>query len=892
MNSYSASNAQPSHIGHYEIGATLGRGGMGLVYLARDTRLGRQVAIKCLRTDLFEEHYRERFKREAMLLAKLNHPHIVQIYDFVESPDQLALVMEYVDGQNLQKQLREQLVPFSQRLQWLTQIAQGLAIAHDAGIIHRDLKPENILINKRGDAKISDLGIAKSQDYNATLTDHVAGSYCSMSPEQAMGESISFKSDLFSLGILAYQLLCGAHPFGDTSNKLQVMQRIISHPPVPPTKHNPDLAPDIINLLGQLLSKNPDNRPDNTHWVAAQFEQLNKQHQEQPLTLDDTLALTAPAIAVPTSGTGYTRSPLRNTQEHPTFDTAYINQAALKPGLGSRLKTYCKANAASLSMLGLALVLVGAIAAWQLQPKPPQYVAVIPPTLSADGMQESQQELVKGAVYDAIQQSVIQLDGYYLIPRIEVADVNGDLLAVQKATAADELITADIRCQIDACSINLSRLSPESGSEQTRLKVEDTKSFDVLTEDYLWIANAVQKNIGWFYSAGDISSYTQTQNQDYRGFLEVSQEYVLQGASDNLLEKLEQVGNRKSLEEISTLYRDIALDLHYENTEAIYIEKLTRFLNDNTQNPTQIPALINQYYLQLAEQRFNDADNTIASIYARQTDDALQLFLKANLYQAKNDYQKAIETYRILVKLKPTAINYQNLAIAYWYSGKLDSAKTNLTKALSLSPLSYKANQIRGAIALSEGDTQSAIISFGKITDKRKNPTDISNLGIAHLLAGNLDAAALYLAQAHQLAPNNIVILLNWADAENLRGEKQQATEKYLAITTRVNADTLDANELRSKVLAHAHLGEFSDAIRLLKQLQKLDQQNIDTLYTATIVYTLANEEISALTNIEEALDKKLNAKWFDIPWFDSLCDQPKFISLMKNNGAPQRCPI
>src|SRR5690606_11414491 len=136
-------------------------------------------------------------------------------------------------------------VPISQRMQWLIQIAQGLAVAHDAKIIHRDLKPENILINKRGQAKITDLGIAKSQDYNATLTDHVAGSYCSMSPEQAMGEAIDFKSDLFSFGILAYQLLCGAHPFGDTGNKLQIMQRIISHPPIPPTKHNPNLPPEV-----------------------------------------------------------------------------------------------------------------------------------------------------------------------------------------------------------------------------------------------------------------------------------------------------------------------------------------------------------------------------------------------------------------------------------------------------------------------------------------------------------------------------------------------------------------------------------------------------------------------------------------------------------------------
>src|SRR4051812_37964575 len=272
MNQLPQQQADITQIAHYSILSCIGRGGMGLVYLARDTRLDRQVAIKCLRAELFEPHYRERFKREALLLAKLNHPHIVQIYDYVETDTQLALVMEYVNGQNLQQHLREHIVPITQRMQWLTQIAQGLAVAHDAGIIHRDLKTENILINNHKLAKISDLGIAKSQDFNATLTDHVTGSYASMSPEQAMGEAIDFRSDLFSFGILAYQLLCGAHPFGEAENKLQIMQRIISHPPISPTKNNPDLPPEAVELLGQLLSKNPDNRPAKTHWVAAQCE--------------------------------------------------------------------------------------------------------------------------------------------------------------------------------------------------------------------------------------------------------------------------------------------------------------------------------------------------------------------------------------------------------------------------------------------------------------------------------------------------------------------------------------------------------------------------------------------------------------------------------------------
>ncbi|WP_062064646.1 serine/threonine-protein kinase [Cellvibrio sp. OA-2007] len=368
-----STNAAPAELiqlGHYELHDCIGRGGMGLVYRARDTRLDRQVAIKCLRTELFEHHYVERFKREALLLAKLNHPNIVQIYDFIEAPDQLALVMELVEGQNLQLHLREHIVPFAQRMRWLTEIAQGLAVAHDAGIIHRDLKAENILINQRQVAKITDLGIAKSQDYNATLTDHVAGSYCSMSPEQAMGEAIDFKSDLFSFGILAYQLLCGAHPFGDTNNKLQLMQRIISHPPIAPSKHNPNLPAEINDLLGQLLSKDPAKRPDNTHWVAAQFEALSHLQLQNEFASDETQALIPNGSAANPSNvkhTGINRAV--KTQDHPTFETRFVAvNTAPKKSRWLSIKNYVADNKISVGFGLFSVLIVAAVAVWQLQP--------------------------------------------------------------------------------------------------------------------------------------------------------------------------------------------------------------------------------------------------------------------------------------------------------------------------------------------------------------------------------------------------------------------------------------------------------------------------------------------------------------------------------------------
>lgn len=875
-------------IGHYALLDCIGRGGMGLVYRARDTKLDRQVAIKCLRTELFEAHYVERFKREALLLAKLNHPNIVQIYDFIEAPEQVALVMELVDGQNLQLHLREHIVTFAQRMRWLAEIAQGLAVAHDTGIIHRDLKAENILINQRKVAKITDLGIAKSQDFNSTLTDHVAGSYCSMSPEQAMGEPLDFKSDLFSFGILAYQLLCGSHPFGDTNNKLQLMQRIISHPPIAPSKHNPDLPPEINDLLGQLLSKDPDKRPNNTHWVAAQLEKLSHLQLANDFVSDDTQAL------IP-NGSAANQSDLRNTginsavrtQDHPTFETRFapVNTAP-KKNRWLPIKNYLAENKISVGAGLFSLLVLAAIVIWQLQPTPPKYVAVIPPKLTAEGMQESQQELVKGAVYDAIQQSVIQLDGYYLIPRNEIADVNGDNETIRRATAADELITAEIECKVETCKIILTRLLSGINTKDGRLRVAETKPIEVLTENYLLIAEIMQSNIGNMYAKKLLKNTYSINEEEYKNFLEIHHSYLSSGASAFLLEKLESKSINNTTA-VQTLYQEISLDLYYETAESLYTKKLENFIGKN--KLLDQSSLLNSFYLQIAKKEYENANETIQ--YIKKINSSMATELDAYLALTSNDYNLAINRYEKLIKLKPSTTNFQNLATAYWYSGDISHAKKYLQEAIVRAPNSYKANQIQGVISLSEGDLSKAIESFSTIIKNNSSVADLSNLGLTFLVSNDLKNAIIYLEKAHSAAPNNLTILLNLADAQNLQGKNKEAIENYKKIINASKGGNISSENLRNRVQAHAHLGEFAEAINSLQLLQKKDGQNIDVIYTASIVYSLAGEKVSALVNIENALNNKMHHIWFGLTWFDNLCGNKKFEILMKQHGAPNRCP-
>jgi serine/threonine protein kinase len=879
----------PNTLGHYELLDCIGRGGMGLVYRARDTRLDRQVAIKCLRTELFEAHYIERFKREALLLAKLNHPNIVQIYDFIEAPDQLALVMELVEGQNLQLHLREHIVPIAQRMRWLTEIAQGLAVAHDAGIIHRDLKAENILINQRQVAKITDLGIAKSQDFNATLTDHIAGSYCSMSPEQAMGEALDFKSDLFSFGILAYQLLCGAHPFGDSNNKLQLMQRIISHPPIAPQKHNPDLPAEVIDLLGQLLSKDPAKRPENTHWVAAQFEKLTSLGWQEHAFGDETQALIQPFTATVTQPS---TSANTRTQDHPTFDTRFIAVPATpNVTLGKRIKTLIAANAITLGSITISLVIAAGVAIWQLQPKPPKYVAVLPPKLTTDDMQESQQALVKLAVYDALQQNILTLDNYHLIPSDEVSDANGDIEAIRRATNADELISTDIQCQREVCHISLTRLQSEASDLNSRLRVVQSKTLEVLTDNYLAMASIVYKNTDLMYQQHQGSHYQQLGTEDYTHYLNSYQSYLHSGATPALLTAVEAINNLNTFVEAQTLYREITLDLFYETSDAIYLEKLKHLLTASHQyNNKNIQHLINMFYLANAEKNAATIESTITAIKDIENNAAMILALEAYAQLGQNDYQQAITTYSQLLRLKPSAINHQNIATAYWYAGNLTQAKVHLQEALKKSPNSYKANQINGSIALSNDEPELAIESFEKIVQSNPNSIDLSNLGVAYLLSDNAQQAELSFRSALDMAPESNLALLNLADAETINA-KATATATYQTLVDRIDENTKSIDDVKFKTLALAHLKKHAEAINLLKRLEQLDGQNIDTAYTAATVYALAGEKISALVNIKQALKAGLHPRWFNFLWFNSLCTEASFTALFES-GASQRCPV
>ena len=276
--------APGTRFGPYEILAPLGAGGMGEVYRARDTRLGRMVALKMLPPGLALDPQRvSRFEREARSASALSHAHVVAVYDVGRAGEESYLVTEIVEGGNLRELLERGPLPVRRALDIAIQIASGLAAAHEQGIVHRDLKPENVLLTKQGDAKIGDFGLAKliepaddsssrmpTSDGLETSAGIVMGTVAYMSPEQASGRSVDFRSDQFAFGAILYELLSGRSAFRRPS-AAETLSAVMRDEPEPLRAIQPAVPPHVTWILDRCLAKDPEGRYASTRDLAREL---------------------------------------------------------------------------------------------------------------------------------------------------------------------------------------------------------------------------------------------------------------------------------------------------------------------------------------------------------------------------------------------------------------------------------------------------------------------------------------------------------------------------------------------------------------------------------------------------------------------------------------------
>ncbi|MCG3159883.1 MAG: Serine/threonine-protein kinase PknD [Acidobacteria bacterium] len=427
-------------IGHYELIRRIGRGGMGEVYLARDARLGRQIALKLLQSSLTQDAARvRRFRQEARAASSLNHPNILTIYEVGQEDSTTGgahfIAAEFVDGQTLRELCRGEGLTLGAALDILIQVAGALTAAHEAGIVHRDIKPENIMLRGDGLVKVLDFGLAKLTEQATrphtqgngsfarvtTQPGVVMGTINYMSPEQARGLEVDERSDLFSLGVVMYELLTGSAPFeGETTG--DVLVALLAGEPRPLARYAAKLPEALQQIINRALAKPVEQRYQTARELGAELKRLKDELEfaakvkGQSGSKDDILTLTV-GVAV-------------DAADHSTFETRLTVEppAIAAPAGGTRfaaLRGWLRLHVKAVAVAALALIIIAAALAWRRFAQPGgviDSVAVLP-FANVDG--DPQMEYLSDGVSESLMQRLSQLPGLRVMARGAVFTYKG-----------------------------------------------------------------------------------------------------------------------------------------------------------------------------------------------------------------------------------------------------------------------------------------------------------------------------------------------------------------------------------------------------------------------------------------------------------------------------------
>ena len=877
-----SSGGPAERVGPYRLLERLGAGGMGEVFLAQDERLDRQVALKRIRAlGGVSAEKRERFRREARLAARLNHPAIVQIYDVLTEGADEILVLEYVAGTTLRHLVNAGPLAPGRAAAIGRDVAQGLSEAHRHGIVHRDLKSENVLVTPDGRAKIADFGIAKRplEGEDLTATGLVMGTSRSMAPEQARGEPADFRSDLFSLGVLLYEALAGRSPFSG-ENQLATLQKVLNATPDPLAVAAPACPSGLAEVVESLLEKDPLHRPRSAAEVASRLASW-----AEPSTRESQ----APTLVEPALATASWAEPPTLASRAPAAEAglAATPGSAAPEAAGSRRARRRGALAAGLAV---ALAALGVAAYRALRPPPsPLEVAVLAPRV-AGASEAGDNALLSTGVRVAQIQALSALAGVAVKSPDEVdaaAGPPGGVVApraVARALAAGEVVATRLDCRAATCQVTLQRVRGQDGN------LAAAASFAVPADDPLLAARAVAAHLRAAYAerearagAGDLD----VASGDFAAYLRARARFEARGDADlaPVLADLAAIRARSPrFLEAHLLESEVARFRYAASRDPRDLERAetsARAARDLA--PGDPRPLVAAFSAAYDGGRLDEAERTLADLARFSPGDPQVLDRRALLASARGRPEEALRILRAAVASHPSTKMLRSLAWLEVQQGETAAACGHLTTLLARAPHNADGTSLLAQVELSAGDPARAAALYAELVRKAPRFAQLNNLGTAQFLLGRYAEAAATFARAAEIEPGNPFARLGLADSRQLLGRKDSAAEDYRAVVERIDRDPAaksDPQLLTVRAQALAHLGRGAEAVRAVEAAVRLAPKNQEVAYESSLVYALLGEKLSALTNAQRAVALGCAPRWFSFPWFDGLRGDPEFRKL------------
>jgi tetratricopeptide (TPR) repeat protein len=830
-------------VGPYIVMDRLGAGGMGEVYRARDTRLNRTVALKRLSNPaLASEDARQRVLREARAAGALSHPHIATIFDVLDTPEGLVIVMEHVPGESLAASLRRGALPAEQAIRFAGQISDALVEAHDHGVVHRDLKPANIHITPDGKAKILDFGIARSApdptagepapDDMPTETGLVIGTPGYMSPEQFAGGRVDHRTDIYGVGLLLFEMLTGRRPFQQTDALGRALAVFDTRVP-----RVSALAPDVPDAVSDLVARAMAGNPQDRFGTARELSEALAQAGRG---LGDVPTVTAGTGKRTFSG----RTVVTWIRQRPaTTATSLIVVAGVVFGLMVWMRPW-----------------------WTVPVSAHSSVIGVAPFLNQSG--NASNEALAVGLREAVAKRLAAVPSLRVLPLEEAREAApdaGDLQKAARSLGAAFVVEGTLQRMGEGLVVDVSLVAADGRRRPVgRYGASPTAQFDLHRRVAEGLTSVLHHE-GAIHGSTTPGTAPPTTNQD--AFAEYTQGRVF-------LERPDVPGNLDHAVRLfqSAIAKDTRFALAHaglgeaywaqyrETNDAEWTTKATGAILDALRlDPAQPEVRMSLAVMYQGLGRRDEAIEELRQVIALQPRNDNPHRVWAAIHAAEGSWKEAAAEGRQAVELRPNYWrNHAELGDTFLRAGQFDAAIGAYQRVIELQPDSVRGYQRLGTAQQASGRLAAALENYQRATAIRPSAGTYSNMGTAYYWSGDFAKAADVYERAIALAPHRPDLYANLGDAHQRLGRKDRALANYRRAIDEVQkllaVKANDASNLASLALYQAKLGQQAAAAGAVAKAVALSPQDGDVLYVRAVVHALGRDNAAACAALESAL--------------------------------------